>query len=59
MRTEPGEARLLVELRFFAGLTIPETAEALGVSTPTVERGWRTARSWLRAEMSSRDENQA
>ena len=55
------DARLgkLVELRFFAGLTIPETAEALGVSTPTVERGWRTARSWLRAEMSSRDANLA
>ncbi|MCB9898357.1 MAG: sigma-70 family RNA polymerase sigma factor [Planctomycetes bacterium] len=44
----------LVELRFFAGLTIPETAKILGVSTPTVERGWRVARLWLRAEIEGR-----
>ncbi len=37
----------LVELRFFGGLTNDETAEVLGVSTRTVERGWRTARAWL------------
>jgi RNA polymerase sigma factor (TIGR02999 family) len=37
----------IVELRFFAGLTIEETARSLGVSTATVERGWRMARSWL------------
>lgn len=41
----------LVELRFFAGLTIAETADLLGVSTPTVERGWRVARSFLRRAM--------
>ena len=41
----------IVELRFFAGLTIPETARVLGVSTPTVERGWRVARLWLRNEL--------
>lgn len=41
----------LVELRFFAGLTIAETARVLGVSTPTVERHWRTARIWLRREL--------
>lgn len=44
----------LVELRFFAGLTIPETAKVMGVSTPTVERGWRVARLWLRAEIEGR-----
>lgn len=43
----------IVELRFFGGLTIPETAEALGVSHATVEREWRFARSWLRSEMSN------
>jgi DNA-directed RNA polymerase specialized sigma24 family protein len=40
-----------VECRFFAGLTIPETAQALGVSTATVNRDWRTARAWLRTQM--------
>ncbi|MCB9883665.1 MAG: sigma-70 family RNA polymerase sigma factor [Planctomycetes bacterium] len=38
----------IVELRFFGGLTIEETALALSVSTPTIERGWRIARLWLR-----------
>ena len=44
------DARLgsIVELRYFGGLTIEETAEALGVSHATVEREWATARAWLR-----------
>ena len=42
----PRGARI-VECRFFGGLTIDETAAVLGVSAPTVERGWRTARAWL------------
>jgi RNA polymerase sigma factor (TIGR02999 family) len=37
----------IFELRFFGGLSISETAQALEVSAATVERGWRTARSWL------------
>ena len=37
----------LVELRYFAGLSIEETAKALGVSVPTVVRQWRTAKAWL------------
>ena len=37
----------MIELRFFAGLTTEETAEALGVSSATVTRGWRLARAWL------------
>ena len=41
----------VVELRFFGGLTIEETAEVLGVSHATVERDWRAARAWLRREM--------
>ena len=43
------DARLcqVVELRFFAGLNIDETAEALDVSTATVERDWVTAKAWL------------
>jgi RNA polymerase sigma-70 factor, ECF subfamily len=43
---DPERARM-IELRFFAGLTTEETAEALGVSTATVTRGWRLARAWL------------
>jgi len=41
----------VVELRFFAGCTIEETAEALSVSTATVERDWRFARAWLRNQL--------
>jgi RNA polymerase sigma factor (TIGR02999 family) len=41
----------IVELRFFGGLTIPETAEALGLSHATVERHWSFARAWLFNEL--------
>lgn len=37
----------VVECRFFAGLSVEETAEALGVSSPSVKREWRVARAWL------------
>jgi len=37
----------IVEMRFFGGLTAEEIARVLGVSVPTVTRGWRTARAWL------------
>ena len=40
----------IVELRFFGGLTLEETADSLGVSRPTVVRGWRTARAWWVSE---------
>lgn len=46
----PRQARI-VELKFFGGLTIDETAEALDVSPATVKRGWRMARAWLYREM--------
>jgi len=41
----------MVELRFFGGLTVDETAGVLGVSSPTVARGWRVARAWLRTTL--------
>lgn len=41
----------IVELRFFAGLGVEETAEALGVSPRTVKRSWRFAKAWLRREI--------
>lgn len=43
---DPQRARL-VELRYFAGLTIKETAEVLGISPATVKRQWEVARGWL------------
>ena len=46
---DPQQSRL-VELRFFGGLTIDETAEVLGVSPATVKREWRLARAWLYRE---------
>jgi RNA polymerase sigma factor (TIGR02999 family) len=42
---------LVVELRFFGGLSVQETAAALDVSAETVHRDWRFARSWLRREL--------
>ena len=42
----------LVELRFFAGLSIEETAQVLEISPATVKREWATARAWLLHEMS-------
>lgn len=41
----------VVELRYFAGLDVEETAEVLGLSTATVKRDWRDARAWLRREL--------
>lgn len=41
----------IVELRFFAGLSIEETSEAIGISAATVSREWTTARLWLRREI--------
>jgi RNA polymerase sigma factor (TIGR02999 family) len=41
----------LVKLRYFVGLTVPEAAEVLGVSEPTVKRGWAYARAWLYREI--------
>ena len=45
-KIDPDKSRV-VELRFFGGLTVEETAEALRLSTPTVKRYWRIARTWL------------
>ena len=47
---DPEQARL-VELRYFAGLTLDDTAATLGVSAATVSREWTVARRWLRREL--------
>ena len=49
-RLDPRQARV-VELRFFAGLSVEETAEVAGISTATVKREWKTARAFLRHEI--------
>lgn len=41
----------IVELRFFAGLTVEETGEVIGASASTVEREWRMAKAWLRCQL--------
>ena len=50
---DPQQGRV-VELRFFAGLSVEETAEALGVSPATVKRDWATAKLWLYNELTTR-----
>lgn len=48
---DPRRARI-VELRYFGGLSVEETAGALGISEETVTRDWRLARGWLLAQIS-------
>jgi RNA polymerase sigma-70 factor, ECF subfamily len=45
----------IVEMRYFGGLTIEETAEALAISDATVKREWTLARAWLRRELAGSD----
>jgi RNA polymerase sigma-70 factor, ECF subfamily len=52
VENDPRKARV-VELRFFGGLSVEETAEVLAVSPETVMRDWKFARSWLQAELSN------
>jgi RNA polymerase sigma-70 factor, ECF subfamily len=49
-RSEPRRAQV-IELRFFGGLSVEETADALGVSPQTVMRDWKLARAWLAVEL--------
>ena len=48
---DPQKCRI-VELRFFSGLSVDETAEALGISEATVTRQWRTVKAWLHRQIS-------
>ena len=50
-RLDPRQCKI-VELRFFGGLTVEETAQALDISPKTVKRDWSVARAWLEAELS-------
>jgi RNA polymerase sigma factor (sigma-70 family) len=48
------EKAQLVKLRYFAGMTIPEAAQALGISHANAERHWTFARAWLHAKLNDR-----
>jgi RNA polymerase sigma factor (TIGR02999 family) len=49
---DPRQSRL-VELRFFAGLSLDEAAEVMGLSPTTIKREWRSAKAWLHRELAS------
>jgi len=53
-QVRPEHAKL-VKLRYFAGMTIPEAAQALGVSHATAERHWTFARAWLYAQLKTEE----
>jgi RNA polymerase sigma factor (TIGR02999 family) len=50
---DPRQSRV-VELRFFAGLSLEETSEIMGIGTATIQRDWTAARAWLHREISRR-----
>jgi RNA polymerase sigma factor (TIGR02999 family) len=54
-KLDPQQAQI-VELRFFSGLSIEETADVLGISPSSVKRDWRVAKAWLRHELTKGDE---
>jgi RNA polymerase sigma factor (TIGR02999 family) len=56
---EAPEKAQLVQLRFFAGLSTPEAADALGVSVATAERWWAYARTWLFTELEGGEEKRS
>jgi RNA polymerase sigma factor (TIGR02999 family) len=56
-RLDPQQTRV-VELRFFGGLSIEETAEIMSISPATVKRDWATARAWLHRELSRTGQEQ-
>jgi RNA polymerase sigma factor (TIGR02999 family) len=53
---DPRKAQL-VKLRYFSGLTIPQAAQVLGISTATADRDWSFARFWMHAEIKKGDDN--
>jgi RNA polymerase sigma factor (TIGR02999 family) len=55
-QSDPRKSKV-IELRFFGGLSVDETAETLGISRETVLHDWRFARAWLRSEMGSATNN--
>jgi RNA polymerase sigma factor (TIGR02999 family) len=56
-RLDPRQAEV-VEMRYFGGMTVEETAEALHIAPRTVKREWQVARAWLHGELSGKPEKQ-
>jgi RNA polymerase sigma-70 factor, ECF subfamily len=56
-RVDPRKSKA-IELRFFGGLSVEETAEALGISRETALRDWRLARAWLKSEMNGSESHE-
>jgi RNA polymerase sigma factor (TIGR02999 family) len=54
LRELDAQQERVVEMRYFGGLTVEETAEALGISPRTVKRDWAMAKAWLRSELAHR-----
>jgi RNA polymerase sigma factor (TIGR02999 family) len=52
-KMDPEKARI-VELRYFGGLTVEETAEVMGVSDITIKRHWRMAKAWLFGQLANK-----
>lgn len=57
LAAEDSRMARIVELRYFGGLSIFETAEVVGVGTATVEREWRLARAWLKREIAGNEDS--
>ena len=57
-KTNPKHSKI-IEMRYFGGLTVEETGEALGVSPITVKRDWAVARAWLKSQIRGPDEPDA
>jgi len=55
-KRDPRQGKI-VELRFFGGLTVEQTAELLGISPKTVKRDWSMAKAWLHGELKATDGN--
>ena len=55
---DPRKARV-VELRYFGGLSLEETAEVLKISADTVKRDWKVAKMWLLSELKNREDNES
>lgn len=49
----------IIELRFFGGLNLDETAEVMGLSSPTIQREWRAAKAWLHRLLTEGNDNDA
>jgi RNA polymerase sigma factor (TIGR02999 family) len=54
-RLDPQQVRV-IELRYFGGLSVDETAEVMGISSRTVKRDWAMARAWLRARLAAQEQ---